>query len=50
MMKWIAVNRADINETYSFKASSFDDARHKVINTLDCSKAWTIYCDEDEEN
>jgi len=50
-MKWKAVNRADVNEVYSFATPTedFNDACHWVINHLDCSNEWTIYCDEDED-
>jgi len=51
-MKWKAVNTEDTSELYSFSTDSeeYMDAKHWVINHLDCSKSWCVYCDEDEEN
>ena len=50
-MKWKAVNTNDVREVYSFSTVSEDvvDAKHWVVNHLDCSESWTVYCDEDEE-
>lgn len=46
--KWAAVNRNNLEERYEFKAEDAEDARHWVINHLDCSKEWTTYNLEDE--
>ena len=43
MEKWKAVNRKDYNDSYEFKAKDYEEAKHWVINHLDCSNEWTIY-------
>jgi len=40
---WKAVNVNDTNEAHEFPELTYDDAKHWVINHLDCSKTWTIY-------
>ena len=49
MDKWKAVNRNDLTESYEFRAKDAEDARHWVINHLDCSNEWTVFNLEDEE-
>jgi hypothetical protein len=40
---WKAVNVNDTNEAHEFPELTYDDAKHWVINHLDCSKEWVIY-------
>ena len=47
MNKYNAVNNANVNDVVNFKAETLTDARHWVINHLDCSKEWTLYLDEE---
>lgn len=49
MDKWKAVNVNNTDEGYEFSAIDYEEAKHWVINHLDCSKQWCVYNITEEE-